>query len=76
MGMARKRAMAMAARGMVTATRVAGDEKGNGNGNEEGNFDQRRHHGLWPCKEGGRCLTAETMEMGMGTAQMTQPLAL
>jgi hypothetical protein len=44
-----KRARARAGRGMVTATRVAGDEKGKGAGNKEGNGDRRQQHGqlLW-----------------------------
>jgi hypothetical protein len=46
MAMATKRARAMAARGMAMATsRVAGDKKGDGDGNEEGDGNQRRQHG-------------------------------
>ncbi len=37
-----KRERGRAARGMVTATRVAGDKKGDGNGNKEGNGNQQR----------------------------------
>jgi hypothetical protein len=29
------------------ATRVAGNEKGNGDGDKEGNGNQRRQHGQW-----------------------------
>ncbi len=42
----------MAARGMATAARMAGDEKGNGNSKKEGNVDQQRHHGQWPWRRG------------------------
>jgi hypothetical protein len=36
MAMATKRARATAAKGMAMVTRMAGDEKGDGDGNEEG----------------------------------------
>jgi hypothetical protein len=44
-----KRARARATRGMVMATRVAGNKKGNDAGNKEGNGDQRQQNGqlLW-----------------------------
>jgi hypothetical protein len=45
MATATTRERATAARGMATATRVVGDKKGNGNGNEEGNSDRWQHHG-------------------------------
>jgi hypothetical protein len=37
---------------IVTATRVAGNEKGDGTGNKKGNGDQRRQHGQWLRKRG------------------------
>jgi hypothetical protein len=49
----RVRKRARAATRMMTpmkrerVTRVAVDEKGDGNGNEEGDGDQRRQHGQW-----------------------------
>jgi hypothetical protein len=46
MATAMKRARARVARGMATATRVVGDEKGNGG--EEGNGNRGQHHGQWP----------------------------
>ncbi len=36
------------------ATRVAGDEKGNGNGSKEGNGDRRQQHRQWPWGRGWR----------------------
>ncbi len=48
MAMATKRVRALVTRGMAMATRVAGDEKGNGNGDKEGNVDQRQHNRQWP----------------------------
>ncbi len=36
---ATKRVRVMVARGMATATRVAGNKKGDGDGNKEGNVD-------------------------------------
>jgi hypothetical protein len=44
MAMATKKARARAGRGMATATRVAGDKKGEGTGDKEGDGDQRRQH--------------------------------
>ncbi len=37
---------------MVTAIRVVGNEKGDGN--EEGNSEPRRHHGQWPGQRRSR----------------------
>jgi hypothetical protein len=45
MATATKVARATAARGMATVTRVVDDKKSNGDGDKEGNGDQRRHHG-------------------------------
>ncbi len=42
-----KRERVRAARGMATATRVAGDKRGNDNGDEEGDGDQQQQHGQW-----------------------------
>ncbi len=47
-----KRARARTARRMVMATRVAGDKKGNGDGNKEGNGNQRQQHGQWLWQRG------------------------
>ncbi len=35
-------------------TRVAGDKKGDGDGNKEGDGDWRQHHGQWPWGRGWR----------------------
>ncbi len=45
--MAMKRARAAAARGILMATRVAGNKKRDGNGNKEGNGNQWQQHGQW-----------------------------
>jgi hypothetical protein len=45
MAMATKRARARAGRGMAMATRVAGDKKGNCDGNEEDDGNQQQQHG-------------------------------
>jgi hypothetical protein len=37
---------------MATATRVGGNEKGDGD--EEGNGNQQQHHGQWPWQRGWR----------------------
>ncbi len=45
MAMQTKRERARVARGMAMATRVAGDKKGDGDSNKEGNGDQWQQHG-------------------------------
>ncbi len=48
--MATKRARAIAARGMATASRMAGNKKDDGD--KEGDGDRRQHHGQWPRQRG------------------------
>ena len=56
----------MAARGMAMATRVAGDKKGNGNSDKEGDGNQRQHHGQWPWRRGWRAFGGSNSGNGDG----------
>jgi hypothetical protein len=59
MATATKRATARASRGMATATRAAGDKKGDGASGKEGNGNQWQQHGQllrqrgWGAFDGG-----------------------